>query len=144
MTMTKSPSTTTGIQDGAVPDGIDPAAPARRRHFTAEQKQTILADYEAATEPGAKGAILRREGIYSSHISEWRRARDAGSLAGLNGDLRSKRETNKAEVARLERKNARLESELTKTKAALDIMGKVHALLEGLSESADTDPTSTS
>jgi transposase len=137
-------SPTTEIQDGAVPEAVDPAAPAKRRHFTAERKLAILAEYEAATEPGAKGAILRREGIYSSHVSEWRRARDAGSLAGLKGDLRTKRETNRTEVARLQRKNARLESELTKTKAALDIMGKVHALLEELSESADADPTSTS
>jgi transposase-like protein len=144
MTMTKFPSTSTEAQDVAVPDDVDPAAPAKRRHFTAEQKLTILAEYEAAIEPGAKGAILRREAIYSSHVSEWRRARDAGSLAGLKGDLGSKRETNKAEVARLEHKNARLEAELTKTKAALDIMGKVHALLETLSESADTVPTSTS
>jgi transposase len=62
----------------------DPEVPekARRRTFTAQYKQEVLAAYEAAPD-GEKGAILRREGLYSSLISEWRRARDAGALAGL-------------------------------------------------------------
>src|ERR1700722_13401008 len=62
----------------------DPEVPekARRRTFTAQYKQEILAAYDAAP-GGEKGAILRREGLYSSLISEWRRARDAGALAGL-------------------------------------------------------------
>jgi transposase len=62
----------------------DPEVPerARRRTFTAAYKQEILAAYEAAPD-GEKGAMLRREGLYSSLISEWRRARDAGALAGL-------------------------------------------------------------
>jgi transposase len=62
----------------------DPEVPekARRRTFTAQYNQEILAAYEAAPD-GGKGAILRREGLYSSLISEWRRAREAGALAGL-------------------------------------------------------------
>ena len=62
----------------------DPEVPerARRRTFTAQYKQEVLAAYEAAPD-GEKGAILRREGLYSSLITEWRRARDAGALAGL-------------------------------------------------------------
>src|SRR6476646_4414127 len=62
----------------------DPEVPerARRRTFTAQYKLDVLAAYDAAG-PGEKGAILRREGLYSSHIVEWRRARDAGALAGL-------------------------------------------------------------
>src|SRR5437667_12121822 len=55
----------------------------KRRAFTAEYKLAMVAEYDAATEPGAKGALLRREGLYSSHIIEWRRARDAGALAGV-------------------------------------------------------------
>jgi transposase len=64
----------------------DPEVPekARRRTFTAQYKQEILAAYEAAAD-GEKGAILRREGLYSSLISEWRRARDAGTLAVRRG-----------------------------------------------------------
>ncbi|KQC34712.1 transposase, partial [Frankia sp. ACN1ag] len=63
--------------------GPDPEVPARarRRSFTAAYKSRILAEYEAATSPGAKGVILRRERLYSAHIVEWRKARDAGALA---------------------------------------------------------------
>ncbi|WP_374628472.1 hypothetical protein [Frankia sp. AgPm24] len=57
---------------------------ARRRSFSAAYKLRILAEYEAATSPGAKGAVLRRENLYSAHIVEWRKARDAGALAGLS------------------------------------------------------------
>ncbi len=82
--------------DGVVSREIDPAASAKRRIFSAEQKRQILVEYEATTEPGAKGALLRREGIYSSHICEWRKARDSGSLAGLGGNLRSRRESGRS------------------------------------------------
>jgi transposase len=100
----------------------------------------IVAEYEAAPN-GEKGAILRREGLYSSHVIEWARARDAGALDGVADSRRSeKRPRRSAETAELERlraRNARLESELARTRTALDIMGKAHALLEQLSESAE-------
>src|SRR5947209_282705 len=79
-----------GIEDSGRVSGAgrkrpDPEVPARarRRTFTAQYKLEILAAYDAAAE-GEKGALLRREGLYSSHIVEWRRARDAGALAGLS------------------------------------------------------------
>src|SRR3954452_4866486 len=79
-----------GIEDpgrvsGAGTQRPDPEVPARarRRTFTAQYKLEMLAAYDAAPE-GEKGALLRREGLYSSHIVEWRRARDAGALAGLS------------------------------------------------------------
>ena len=100
----------------------------------------ILAEYEAAPN-GEKGAILRREGLYSSQVIEWARARDAGALDGVSGSRRSgkppKRSAETAELERLRARNAKLESELTRTRTALDIMGKAHALLEQLSESAE-------
>ncbi len=115
----------------------------RRRVFTAEYKQKILAEYDELDEPGAKGALLRREGLYSSHLVEWRRARDAGVLSGLTGRTRpANRSTHEVENERLRRDKQRLERELAKTKAALEIVGKAHALLEMLSESADTEPRS--
>jgi hypothetical protein len=67
--------------DGVMAD--DPAARPRRRRFSPEYKLAILAEYDRLTEPGDKGALLRREGLYTSHIVEWRRARDAGALSGL-------------------------------------------------------------
>jgi transposase len=139
MTLTNStPLIVRAQNEDVTDDDIDPAAPPKRRTFTPEQKLTILAAYDEATGPGAKGAYLRQEGIYSSHITEWRQARDAGSLAGLDGKPKGSRSTDKKEVDRLRKKNERLESELEKTRTALDIMGKVHALLEGISKSADT------
>ena len=100
----------------------------------------IVAEYANAPN-GEKGAILRREGLYSSHVIEWTRARDAGALAGVTDSRRSvtrpKKSTEAAELERLRARNAKLEADLLKTRTALDIMGKAHALLEQLSESAD-------
>ena len=87
--------------------------------------------------------MLRREGLYSSHLAEWRKARDAGAQRGLAAKAKPKRSAEQVELERLRRRNDRLVAELAKTRSALDVMGKLHALLEGLSESADTDPKST-
>ena len=73
--------------DGMVPD--DELAKPKRRNFSAAYKLAILKQYEALDDPGAKGAFLRREGLYSSHIVEWRRARDAGALAELAPKVRA-------------------------------------------------------
>ncbi|MGI3785237.1 MAG: transposase [Janthinobacterium lividum] len=114
----------------------------KRRTFSAEYKLKIVAEYEAA-EPGEKGALLRREGLYSSHVVEWRRARDAGALSGLAAQPRSgRRSSEQVENDALRRDNERLARELAKTRAALDVVGKAHALLELLSESAEPDKQS--
>lgn len=135
MTMTSADlPAATAADDGVVSPR---AERPRRRVFTAEYKAAIVAEYDAA-EPGAKGAILRREGLYSSHVIEWRRARDAGALAGLEPAPRAaKRSPEQAEIERLRAEKAKLEAELGRTKAALEVVGKTHALLELLSESAD-------
>jgi len=125
-------------------DDLD-ARPVRRT-FTAEFKARILDEYDAAPDAAARGAILRRERLYGSHILDWRKARDAGAAAGLTDRRQSAERTRKntetAELTRLRRQNSRLENELAKTRTALDIMGKAHALLELLSESAEP-PTPT-
>jgi transposase-like protein len=139
MTMTTADLHAVAVDDGTVSPRADRP---RRRTFTAEYKLAILAEYEAA-EPGAKGALLRREGLYSSHLVEWRRARDAGALAGLQAaDRPAKRSAAEVENERLRRANQRLARELAKTQAALEVVGKAHALLELLSESADTEQRS--
>jgi transposase len=140
----------TGIEDpgrmsGAAMERPDPEVPerARRRTFTAKYKLEILAAYDAAPD-GEKGALLRREGLYSSHIVQWRRARDAGALAGLTVPRGRKRRDPQAErIARLEQEKRQLERELAKTRFVVDVQAKLHALLETLSESADTEPRST-
>jgi transposase-like protein len=124
----------------------DPEVPerARRRTFTAQYKQQVLAAYEAAPD-GEKGAILRREGLYSSLISEWRRARDAGALAGLRQPRgRPAVDPRDAEIARLRKDKAKLEKELATSRFVVDVQSKLQALLETISESADTEPGSSS
>jgi transposase-like protein len=109
--------------------------------FSPEYKLAIVAEYEDAPNR-EKGAILRREGLYSSHIIEWTRARDAGVLTDNGGTARasqSKKSAEQVELEKLRRQNDKLKSDLAKTRMALDIMGKTHALLAGLSESAEND-----
>lgn len=128
--------------DGGVADD-DPAARPRRRVFSAEYKLQILAEYDAAPE-GVKGSILRREGLYSSHVTEWRKARDVGALDGLKTQVRrARRHPAEVELEKLRRLHERTEAELAKTRAALDLMGKASALLELLVESADNETPST-
>jgi transposase len=128
------------LADAAVDDGgMGPRAERpKRRVFTAEYKATILAEYDAA-DRGERGAILRREGLYSSHIVEWRKAADAGARSGLAPAARDRRDR---EIEQLRARAENAEAELAKTRAALDLVGKAHALLETLSESADTQKRS--
>ena len=127
--------------DGSVDD---PGARARRRSFTAEYKTRILAEYDASPMGSPeRGALLRREGLYSSHIAEWRKARDTAARQGLAPRVRTGRSAETVELERLRRRNERLETELARTRLALEITGKAHALLELLAESASPDPKST-
>ena len=118
----------------------DPAPRPKRRTFPAEYKLRIVAEYDAAPN-GEKGAILRRERLYHSHIIEWRAARGAGAMATLvdrrTSAVRPKKAAEQAELERLRKKVARLEAEAARKDAALELMGKANALLELLSKSAD-------
>ena len=129
--------------DEAMGDGV-PQLPDKpqRRAFTAEYKLRIVAEYDACVGDGDKGALLRREGLYSSHIVEWRRARDNAAAASLAAPRRAKTSSDAAALAKAQKKIQRLEEDLKKHRLALDIAGKAHALLEMLAESAtdDTDP----
>ena len=112
---------------------------ARRRTFTAKYKLQILVAYDAAPD-GEKGALLRREGLYSRHIDYWRRARDAGALAGLATPRGRKRRDPQAErIARLEADKQQLEQELAKARFVVDVQAKLHALLETISERAEPE-----
>ena len=135
-------STISSVNHNERMDSTHPRAdgPRRRRAFTAADKLAYLHAYEQACEHGEGGAYLRREGLYSSLISEWRKQRDAGVLAGKQpGEKVGRLNAEQAEIARLTRELARANKRLTTTETALDIMGKAHALLETLSESADSD-----
>ena len=113
----------------------------KRRTFTAAYKLAMIGKYDAATEPGAKGALLRGEGLYDSHISYWRKARDSGALkssGAIPAMAHKGRPGLDAENERLRKRLAKAEVKLGQTRAALDITGKAFALLEMLSESADS------
>lgn len=129
-------------QDGAVatPDGPRSSRP-KHRTFTREYKMRILGQYEAASTPQERNALLRREGIYSAYITEWRRLRDrmASDPVPEKKPGRPGKSLSEVENERLRKENEKLAAKLSKTEAALEIMGKVHALLESLSESADSE-----
>ena len=113
----------------------------KRRSFTPEYKLRIVEEYERLTEPGAKGALLRREGLYHSHIIDWRTARDAGALGALAAKPSGPAGKSAAEkeAERLRAENAKLAAELAKSQKALAILGKAHELLELLSESEGSE-----
>lgn len=105
----------------------------RRRTFSARDKLRILADIDRAAETRGIGAILRREGLYSSTLSDWRRQRDAGAFGALvpgkRGPKTAAPNPLSAEVAALQRNNARLTQRLARAEAVIDIQKKVAALL---------------
>jgi transposase-like protein len=146
VTLTVADSMTGLADDGLMGSTSGPRADrSRRRSFTAEYKLAMVAEYDRLP-AGEKGALLRREALYSSHIIEWRRARDAGTLTGPSPRstptaMRAK-SAEQSEIERLRRQNERLAADLARNKAALEIMGKTHAFLQLLSENADHDPKS--
>jgi transposase-like protein len=104
---------------------------AKRRTFTAEYKARILAEAEACTRPGEVGELLRREGLYTSHLTYWRKQRKEGALKEL-GRPRGRKPADRRdqEIAELRRRAERAEAELAKAKKVIEIQGNVSALLE--------------
>jgi transposase len=118
----------------AVPDPELIEGPKRRR-FSAEYKLKILHEAEASSAPGEVGALLRREGLYSSLLSEWRKQRDSGSLKELSRPRgRKPADTRDAQIAGLRRRAERAESELAKARKVIEVQGNVSALLGELLE----------
>jgi len=133
-------------QSGAMDDSSDPdpEVPERARgprRYSAKYKAQILEEYEQLDKAG-KGALLRREGLYtSSLISEWRKQRDRGALEALAKPAgRQPADPRDREVARLRRENERLAGELDRARQVIEVQGKLSALLEQLAtDSAPTD-----
>ena len=108
----------------------------RRRRFSAEYKLRILREAEACTRPGEIGALLRREGLYTSHLTAWRKQREAGSLAALGRPRgRKPADSRDARITALERRAERAEAELAKARRVIEVQGNVSALLGELLES---------
>src|SRR5215472_2548660 len=121
----------------------DPEVPerAQNRTFSSRYKLDILNQYESLNKQG-KGALLRREGLYTSLISEWRKQRDQGALHALTAAPgRPPADTRDQEVARLRRENARLQADLAKAHKVIEIQGKLSALLEQLATGSAAPPS---
>jgi transposase-like protein len=129
------------MDDGVGSDGSGrPLRSAVRRVFTPEYKLAILAEYDLATESGEKGAILRREGLYSSIITDWRRQHRQGLIKAAAGRSDGGRGgPSLSEVAKLRTENERLRTKLAEAATIIEVQGKVHALLEEISKSAASD-----
>ena len=130
------------VDDGTASDGSGrrPHHNPVRRVFAAEYKLSILAEYDACSESGEKGAILRREGLYSSLITDWRRQHRQGLLKAAMGRSDGGRGgPSLSELAKLRAENERLRLKLAQAEAIIEVQGKVHALLEEISKSATTD-----
>ena len=106
---------------------------AKRRKFDAAYKLRILAEADGCTEHGALGELLRREGLYSSHLRTWREQRESGALAGLTPRRRGRRAKRKDSVAeenqRLKRENERLSERLKQAEAIIEVQKKVSEIL---------------
>jgi transposase-like protein len=118
-----------------------PSGRATRRRFSVEQKLRILAAYEAAKTPEARGAVLRREGIYSSHIALWRQKRDSGGKAALDRKRGPKPNPQARELEKLRRQNERLLKRTAQLEKIVEVQGKMQALLQELG-SKETAPPS--
>ncbi len=104
---------------------------AKRRKFSAEYKRRILEEADNCTESGHVGALLRREGLYSSHLSTWRRQRGRGVVEGLRPKKRGRKRKDELEreVTRLQRENERLQASLEQAETIIDVQKKLSRLL---------------
>lgn len=118
---------------------VEVPARARRRSYSAKYKLQVLAEYEQLDKEG-KGALLRRENLYSSLISEWRKQRDRGALEALSAPRgRPRVDPKDREIERLNAKASRLEAELDRTRKVVEVQGKLSALLEELATESRPD-----
>ena len=124
--------TSTASREASVIPDPEVAAQPKRRRFSAAYKMRVVEEAEACMEVGAVGALLRREGLYSSQLSAWRKQYRAGALQALRDDKRGRKVTKhplEDEVARLRKQNERLSLRLEQAEAIMEIQKKVAAML---------------
>lgn len=115
---------------------------AERRQFSAEYKLRILAEADTCSERGQLGALLRREGLYSSNLDKWRKQRERGTLAGLGGQQRGRKaDPQSAEIARLQRENEQLRVRLERAEHIIDVQKKLAQLLGTMSAETRNNET---
>jgi len=139
--MSQSKTDKTQLNGKQGPDLPDPEVvpTAKRRRFSAAYKLRILEEADSCTERGQIGALLRREGLYHSHLSSWRRQRAKGQLAGLKPRKRGRKVDPQAkELARLQRENERLRAELERAETIIGVQKKLSTLFG--QPTAETEP----
>ena len=124
-----NPESTTSL---LVPE-VEVSAKAKRRVFTLEYKRRVLREADACTEPGEISALLRREGLYSSHLVVWRAARERGEIVGLAPKKRGRRarpaDPRDRTIRELERENAQLKARAERAEALVELQKKISAIL---------------
>jgi transposase-like protein len=127
--MTQEPVNPATVNGKQMSEGPDPEVVprAKRRRFSAAYKLRILQEVDGATQHGEIGVLLRREGLYSSHLSKWRQQRDAGRLTDKKRGSRAAPQ--EKELARLRRENKRLRRELEKAELIIDVQKKLSQVL---------------
>ena len=134
---------TTMVEGVAVTVETEVSGKAARRRFTAAEKLRVLREADRCTKPGELGALLRREGLYSSHLSAWRAARQRGELAGLTPRGRGPKpkpvDPRDRKLAELERENRRLAARLERAEGLIAVQKKVSQLLGIPLESDEKD-----
>ena len=115
-------------------------AKAKRKRFTAAEKLRILREVEACRGSGEMGALLRREGIYSSYLTTWRKQRELGELDGLSPHKRGPKPNPEAlELAKLRREHARLQERMRRAELIIDVQKKVARMLGETIETPELD-----
>jgi len=136
-----SQNTNDKVREGMVETEV--VEKAKRRQYTAEYKLRILREVDACTRRGEVGALLRREGLYSSLVSKWRQQSERGSLTGLGMRKRGpKADAQAAELGRLKRENERLRKRLEQAELIIDVQKKVARMLGGPIAEQETDEAS--
>jgi transposase len=128
-------------------DRPDPEVPEKtpRRRFTAKYKLDVLKKADACTQPGELGALLRKEGLYSSNLTTWRRQREQGVLNAMSPKKRGRKKIEKnplaQEVATLQKENERLSRKLKKAEIIIEVQKKISEIL-GISQNPDEESNS--
>lgn len=128
-------------------NAVNPEVPekAKRRRFDAAYKLRVLDEAERCTEPGQRGELLRREGLYSSHLTTWRKQRDEGALEALGRKKRGRKPKRKdpmaLEIQRLRRENQLLTERLRQAETIIEVQKKVSEMLGILPTSQNDDET---
>ncbi len=121
-----------GTEMALVGPEVEVAAKATRRRFTVEYKRKVVREADGCKTPGAVGALLRREGLYSSHLTAWRAARERGELAGApkkRGPAPQTSDPRDRKIVELERETARWRKRAERAEALVEVQKKVAALL---------------